>query len=239
MMPVATVLAGLAAGLAAVLPGEAPVDPDGEEARRWILEELSGAQYRAAEPTWWDLLSKAFWDWLGSLDLSGTGLLQGPLLAVVVIVVIAAIVVAFLVFGAPRLNRRSAVTGSLFGEGEDRTSDQLRDAAKTAAAAGDWALAFEELFRCLARVLSERVIVTTNPGTTATGFAASAGAAFPDAAGRLAANAAVFDRVRYLGGDGTEQEYRILVELERELRTARPAAAGGTSPASATPEPVR
>lgn len=231
--------------LLAVLPGDAPVDPDAEEARRWILEELSGPQYRAAEPTWWDLLSQAFWDWLNSLDLSGTGILQGPLLAIVVIVIIAAIVVAFLVFGAPRLNRRSAVAGALFGEDEDRTSDQLRDAARVAAAAGDWALALEELFRCLARVLSERVIVSTNPGTTATGFAASAGGAFPEAADRLAANAAVFDRVRYLDGEGTEPEYRALVELERELRTARPPghpAAGptvGAEAASATPEPAR
>ena len=69
---------GLLAAHLAALPGDAPVDPDREEARRWILEELTDAQYRAAEPTWWDLLSQAFWDWLTSLDLSGAGFLQGP-----------------------------------------------------------------------------------------------------------------------------------------------------------------
>lgn len=228
---------GLLAARIAVLPGDAPVDPDREEARRWILQELSDPRYRAAEPTWWDRLSQAFWDWLTSLDLSGTGFLQGPLLAVVVLVIAAAIVAAFLVFGVPRLNRRSNAAQALFGEGEDRTSEELRAAAGSAAAAGDWALAFEELFRCLAKVLSERVIVTTNPGTTATGFAASAGAAFPDAAERLVANAAVFDRVRYLGGRGTEPEYRALAALERELRTARPSTGAGA--ASATLEPVR
>ncbi len=224
-------------GLLAGLLGDVPVDPDGEEAQRWIIEELAKPAYQAAKPTWWDLLSQAFWDWLSSLDLSGAGLLQGPLLAVVVLVVLAAVVVAFLVFGAPRLNRRSVVTGALFGEDEDRTSDQLRDAASAAAAAGDWSLAIEELFRCLARALTERVIVSTHPGTTATGFAARAGVAFPDAAGRLAANAAVFDRVRYLGGQGAEPEYRELAELERELRTARPSSGAGA--ASEVLEPVR
>ncbi len=228
---------GLLAARVAVLPGDAPVDPDREEAQRWILEELSGPQYRAAEPTWWDLLSQAFWDWLSSLDLTGAGFLQGPLLAIIVLVIAAAIVVAFLVFGVPRLNRRSRAAGALFGDGEDRTSDQLRAAADAAAAGDDWALAFEELFRCLARVLSERVIVTTDPGTTATGFAASAGVAFPDAADRLTANAAVFDRVRYLGGQGTEPEYLALAALERELRTAHPSTGAGA--ASATLEQMR
>ena len=228
---------GLLAAHLAALPGDAPVDPDREEARRWILEELTDAQYRAAEPTWWDLLSQAFWDWLTSLDLSGAGFLQGPLLAIVVLVIAAAIVAAILVFGVPRLNRRGTATGALFGDGEDRTSEELRAAAGAAAAAGDWALAFEELFRCLARVLTERVIVTTSPGTPATGFAASAGAAFPDAAARLAASAAAFDRVRYLGGQGTEPEYRALSVLERELRTARPSTNAGA--ASGTLEQAR
>lgn len=231
----------LAAPLLAADDGDVPVDPTWDEARRWILEELSRPQYQAAKPTWWDLLSRAFWDWLNSLDLSGAGFLQGPLLAIVVIVVIAAVVAAFLIFGAPRLRRRSAVAGALFGEDEDRSSDQLRAAAVAAAASRDWALAIEELFRCLARVLSERVLVSTDPGTTATGFAARASAVFPEAATRLGAGAAAFDRVRYLGGRGTEAEYRDLVELERELRTARPAS--GAPPrleaSSGAPETVR
>lgn len=217
--------------------GDAPVDPTGDEARKWIIEELSGPQYQAAKPTWWDLLSQAFWDWLDSLDLSGTGFLQGPLLAIVVLVIAAAVVAAFLIFGVPRLRRRSAVAGALFGDDEDRTSDQLRAAARSAAASGDWTLAIEELFRCLARVMSERVLVSTDPGTTATGFASRAGVVFPDFANRLVAEAAVFERVRYLGGSGTEVEYRDLIELERELQTARPLARDSAT--SQAPVPAR
>lgn len=230
----------LAAAILAIAPlagdGDVPVDPTGDEARRWILEELSDPRYQAAQPTWWDLLSQAFWDWLTSLDLSGAGFLQGPLLAIVVLVIVAAIVAAFLIFGVPRLRRRSSVGGALFGADEDRTSDQLRAAARSAAASGDWALAIEELFRCLARVMSERVLVSTDPGTTATGFARRAGVVFPAFADRLAAGAGVFDRVRYLGGQGTEAEYRELVALEDEARTARPVSRDGAT--SAVPEPA-
>ncbi|GAA3735779.1 DUF4129 domain-containing protein [Leifsonia bigeumensis] len=233
MTPAASILAfGLLAG-----DGDVPVDPTGDEARRWIIEELSGPQYQAAKPTWWDLLSQAFWDWLSSLDLSGAGFLQGPLLAIVVTVIAAVIVAAFLIFGVPRLRRRSALGGALFGEDEDRASEQLRAAARSAAASGDWALAIEELFRCLARVMSERVLVSTDPGATATGFAARAGAVFPGFADRLGAGAGVFDRVRYLGGRGTETDYRDLLDLEQELRAARPLARDRA--ASEMPEPVR
>ena len=211
-------LLGVLAGAVA----DVPVDPDGDQARRWILEELSKAEYQAAKPTWWDLLSKAFWDWFNSLDLSGAGILQGPLLVFLIILIGAAIVVAFVIFGRPRRNRRS-LAGALFGEDESRTAEQLRRAASAAASSGDWALAIEELFRALARGVDERVLVATVPGTTASGFARLASAVFPGHADRLASGAAAFDGVRYLGEPGTEEDYRALVALEGELRTARPA----------------
>lgn len=216
--------------------GDVPVDPDGGEAKRWILEELSKPEYQAAKPTWWDLLSQAFLDWFSNLDLSGAGIFQGPLLAILLLVIVAVIIVGILIFGVPRRNRHGFVPGALFGADEQRTSEQLREAARAAAAAGDFSLAVEELFRSLARVLTERVVVSTHPGTTATGFAAKAGAVFPHAAEELAAHARVFDRVRYLAGRASEPEYVALAELERELRTARPGPTippgPGTIPAS-------
>lgn len=215
--------------------GDAPVDPDREEARRWLVEELSQQKYQAAKPNWWDLLSKAVLDWLSSLSLGNAGFLQGPFLLLVVLVIAGALVGAFFIFGAPKLARRSAVSGALFGLDESRTSEELRAAAQSAAQQGDWALAIEELFRCLARGLAERVLVSTNPGTTALGFAARAGEVFPDHAARLQSNARSFDRVRYLDGSGSEEEYRALVELERDLSRARPPA---TTPAPATSSEV-
>ena len=36
-----------------------PLDPDATEARRWVLDELANPEYRAAEPTAFDLFAQA------------------------------------------------------------------------------------------------------------------------------------------------------------------------------------
>lgn len=200
---------------------EVPVDPDADEARQWILDELSDPRYEAAKPTWFDELSAAVIEWLLSLAESATGGPSGVLLAIVVVLIVVALVAAFLIFGMPALNRRSTVNKSLFGEDDERTAEAMRRAADAAAAAGEWALAIEESFRAMARGLAERTILATTPGTTAHGFSASAGAAFPALAADLAGAADSFDRVRYLGRPGTEPDYRAVAALERESRELR------------------
>ena len=220
-----------AAAFAALVPGgilpgsilasDVPVDPDAEQARQWIIAELSKPAYQAAQPTWFDRLSSAFWNWLTSLNFGDTGT-NGVILLIAVVIVAAAVVAAFLLFGAPRLNRRSAMTGALFGEDDDRSANAIRAAADAAADRQEWTLAIEELFRSIARGLAERTVVTTSPGTTARDFAARAGIPFPPYADRLASAARVFDGVRYLGREGTEAAFRETARLESELRTARP-----------------
>ena len=231
ILPLVPLLSGLAL--------DVPVDPDGDQARQWIIDELSKPEYQAAKPTWWDLLIKSFWDWISSLDLTGGGALQTPLMTALIVVVVAAIVAAFIIFGRPRRNRRSAIIGSLFGQDENRDAAALRRAASAAAAERNWTLAIEELFRALARMLAERVIVTTDPGTTAHGFAARASALFPESAGQLDKGADAFDAVRYLGLDGTEPDYDALVALERTLRTAQPVRAEGDRVGAGVPAGTR
>lgn len=209
---------------------DVPVDPDRDQGQQWILDELSKPEYAAAKPTWWDQLSKAVWDWFNSLSLDGGSASQVPLLVALLLIVAGVIVAAYFIFGRPRLNRRSAAIGSLFGDDEERTSEALRRAANAAAVRADWALAIEELFRSLARAMAERVLVTTDPGTTASGFAARAGLIFSDHSHQLTSSAAIFDNVRYLGRDGTEADYNTLAQLERELRSA--------SAPSSTPVPL-
>jgi hypothetical protein len=227
----------ITAALALTLPqvSDVPVDPGAEEARRWIIAELSKPAYQAAQPTWFDRLSAAFWQWLTSLQF-GSGGAGWPVMLIIVVVVAAAVIAAFLIFGAPRRNRRSAVTGALFGDDDDRSARAIRASADAAAAAGDWTLAIEELFRCIARGLAERTVVTTSPGTTARDFAARAGGAFPEFAARLGTAASAFDEVRYLGRTGVEETYREVGALEVELRSARPrletVGAGAAGPGS-------
>ena len=208
------------------LPLDVPVDPDGPEARRWLLEELSKPAYQAARPSWFDQAVRQIEDWINSL-INGLGSVQvpgiGSLLGLVAVAIaIALLVIAFLVFGLPRISRRSTAGGSLFAEEDARNAAELRRDAERAAASGDYTLAIAELFRALARGLDERTLVSTFPGSTATELATEAGEVFPGAASRLAVAAASFNGVRYLGARGTESEWEHLVALERELRTAKP-----------------
>ena len=203
------------------LAADVPVDPGADEARRWLLDELTDPRYEAAKPTWFDQLSSAFLDWLISLADGDSGGPSGLLLAIVVVLVVAALVAAFLIFGVPALNRRSTVTGALFGQDDERSAAAMRRAAEDAAARGDWAVAIEEAFRAIARGLAERTILQTSPGTTAHGFSDRAAALVPALAAELASAADSFDRVRYLGRPGSEAEYREVARLEAELRGTR------------------
>ena len=201
---------------------DVPLVPDAPGARDLLQRELSKPEYQTAQPSLWDIVSKAFWDWVNSLRVPGEGPFTGlfPIIAMTVVVV--GIVIAFIVWGVPRLNRRSARQLDLFGERDDRTAERLRQDARTAAAAGDWTLALQELYRAIARGLSERTIVVVTPGTTAHGFAARAAAAFPQDGRALAEAADVFDAVRYLEATGTEAQYRELEALDTRLSVAAP-----------------
>lgn len=207
------------------LPWDVPVDPDAPDATEWLITELSKPEYQAAKPTLFDRIAQAIGDWLDSLQL---GSAEGPPalgFGVVAAIVVAAVVVAFLVFGLPRLNRRSTVTGALFGDDDARSAARIRQDAERAAAAGDYSAAIVDMFRSLARGLAERTLVSTTPGTTARDFAARAGATFPALADRLATAAVSFDGVRYLGRTGTADEYRDIAALEAALRAASPVSA--------------
>jgi hypothetical protein len=204
------------------LPGDVPVDPLPPEAKQWLIDELSKPQYQAAKPTLFDQISKAIADWFASLQFGDA---QGPPVfgnAVIIVLVVAGLVVAFLIYGIPRLNRRSSVVGELFGENDDRSAADMRADAAAAASRGDYATATAELFRAIARGLAERSIVTVTPGTTAHGFAVRAAATFPNFGARLGDAATAFDEVRYLEHPGSVDAYESLVALESDLRSARP-----------------
>lgn len=199
-----------------------PVDPDAPEARRLLIEELAKAPYRAAQPSWFDRLSQGFFDWLGSL-FSGAGSEGGGWLPLVATVLVAAaIIIALLLWGVPRLNRRQHKNALLFGEHESRSAEQMRDAARNAAAQGNWPLAIAEQFRALAAGLSERTIVDVSPGTTATDFARAAARALPAESLAFADAARAFDEVRYLEHSGNNTDYLAVLSLDDRVRQARP-----------------
>lgn len=200
-----------------------PVDPDAPEARRWLEDELQKPEYQAAQPTPFDLAMQAIRDWFLGLFEGATGV-PAPILTLLVVLLVAALlIVAFLVFGVPRLRRRQHAPVPLFDDHDRRGLEVLRRAAEAAAAAGDWPLAIEERFRAVVRGVVERDLVRVHPGTTARGFADAASRPFPGHAAALRTAAAGFDGVRYLGRAGTAAEYEQVTALEAELTAARPA----------------
>ncbi len=223
-----TAVAGTGAVLAAwAADAVPPLEPDGDEARRWAETELSDPAYDIAEPTPLDRIAQAIGDFLGDLfstELSGG---WGSLFAVIAAgIVVALIVVAFAVWGVPRSSRRArAASGTLFGEAEGRSAAELRQAAASAARREDWDAAIVLHFRALARGCVERGVVDTPPGATVHAFARAAGRAFPPLADRLESAATAFDDVRYLRRPGTERLYRLVADVDSEVVAARPASA--------------
>jgi hypothetical protein len=214
-----------------LFPFDVPVDPDAPDARDWLLDELSKQPYQAAQPSFIDRLAQQILQWFGDVIdwLFGNGAAgpqtDAPLWILAILIPVAVIlVVAFLLYGLPRLNRRSAVTGALFGDDDARDAVSMRRAAERAAAAGDYTTAIAELFRAIARGLAERTLVATFPGTTAREFSRRASIVFPADADPLTSAALDFDGVRYLDRVGTPEQWNAMVALERRLRTARPAA---------------
>src|SRR3954447_22347688 len=96
---------------------DVPVQPSGDEARRWLLDELAKQPYQASKPMPVDLAAQAFFDWLGSLFRGHGAPAPTALLGAALPVVVALVVIALLLFGTPRANRRSrGPAAGLFGD---------------------------------------------------------------------------------------------------------------------------
>ncbi|KQM84098.1 DUF4129 domain-containing protein [Agromyces sp. Leaf222] len=220
-----------AAAVRALGIGAEPLDPDADEARRWLLDELSNPRYRAAEPNAFDRFAQAIRDWFLDL-LSGAGAVPGEVVALlVVLAALVLVVVGLLVFGLPRLRRRRRAADLPSFAGDLRDAATIRRSADAAARDRDWPLAIEERFRALVRDLVERELVHVHPGTTARAVADAAARPFPDARPSLADAASAFDDVRYLGAPGDAATYERMTALDRELAAARPARPAGSAAA--------
>lgn len=207
-----------AATATAMALAEVPVTPDGQQARDWLVNELAKQEYQSAQPTWFDYLASAVRDWFESLNFGSASGPSGLGMLIVGATVVTVIVIAFLIFGRPRVNQRSEIMGTLFGETDQRTALAMRVAAELASQRGDYALAITELFRSIAQGLAERGVLSVNPGTTAHDFGRRAGESFPNHAAAITVAARAFDDVRYLGRRGAEEQYRLMVTLEMALR---------------------
>ena len=212
-----------------------PLIPDGQEGREWAERELADPRYAAAEPTPLDRLAQAIRDALGSLFGAQAPPGLGPAVLVgLALLVIALIVLAFVIWGRPRLSRRTTAAIPLFGEDDVRSAADLRREASDRTVAGDWDAAIVLRFRALARSTIERGVVAARPGATAQSFARSAARSFPALAGSLAETASAFDDVRYLRRPGSPEDYQLVAATDDAVAGARPMSDEGASVASVT-----
>ncbi|WP_082543031.1 DUF4129 domain-containing protein [Microbacterium sp. Root53] len=208
--------------LAAPMPGG--LDPDRDEAREWAERELADPAYDAAEPTLIDRIARTIADFFTDLLTPRGDLEWSPVLAVAAVVLaIGLVVAAVLIWGRPRLAHRTAERSALlFGEAESRSAAELRAAAASHAAAGEWDAAVVVRFRALARGLEERGVLEAPPGTTAQGLARRAVPAFPPEEAALHDAARAFDDVRYLRRPGTAELYAAVAALDERLARTVP-----------------
>ncbi|MEU5227065.1 DUF4129 domain-containing protein [Streptomyces toyocaensis] len=206
-------------------PVTLPRDPAREAARR----ELSKRMYHENDPSWFQRALDAFWEWVGKLfDAASTATPGGALgLIVVIAAAIAVLGALWWRLGTPR--REPASTPALFDD-RPRSAAEHRAAAEAHAVQGHWNQAVQECMRAVVRALEERALLDIRPGRTADEAAAEAGRALPAHTDRLHGAARAFDDVTYGGRTATEQSYRRIAELDRDLERARPqlAGSGGT-----------
>ncbi|WP_221585395.1 DUF4129 domain-containing protein [Microbacterium sp. G2-8] len=202
--------------------------PDRDDAREWAEQELSDPAYREAEPTLFDRVAQAIGDVIANLFTPQIGGAEwSPLWTIVIVAIaVAAIVVAFVIWGLPRGERRHASRPSaeLFDD-DARSAAELRTDADAAAAREDWDAAVVLRFRAIARGIDERGVLFAPPGMTARAFSEAAREYFPPHASDLAAAASRFDDVRYLRRRATRETAQQLAGLDRALASARPAKA--------------
>lgn len=221
------------------LPVDVPVDLGPDEARRILQDELEKSRYQPAPagaetPEWLKQLQRWFQNLLDSLGGENT---VPAWVVVLVIVGIAVVVVAFLLFGVPRIRRRSGIAtdDALFEADDHRDAAAMRRDADAAARAGDYASAIAERFRAIARSLHERTLVSTLPGSTAHDVARRAAVPLPEQSAALRAAASDFDAVRYLGDPGDRERYARMASLDDAVARTRPRL--DDAPRASTAEP--
>jgi hypothetical protein len=180
-------------------------------------EELGKHVYQQARPSVEQQILSAIWRWVVHAYHRIVDATPGG--AVGLLVIIAAVAIAGVVF-----SRRLGVSGRRrsgdtdFDLPADVSSDQLRAAADTFAASGEWAEAVRARLRAVVRALEERGIIDPRPGRTATEVAAEAGSVRPDLRERLRSGARIFGEIWYGRRPATPADDAALRELDTALR---------------------
>ncbi|MGO0576604.1 DUF4129 domain-containing protein [Ornithinimicrobium panacihumi] len=202
-----------------------PVDPDRDQARTWLEEELARPGYTTER----SLVSRVL-EWIGdrlpSLDLPGQLPAWTAWVALAVVLVAALAVIAF---GTRDRWRKASLADRRASPGavleEELTARDYRDRARSAMAAGDLDAALVDSYRAVAAGAVERTLLDDRPGRTAHEVALDLAAPFPAFAAELGVAGDRFDAVRYGDHHATAAQARDMAELEARLAAERPVTA--------------
>lgn len=182
-----------------------PVVPDADTAREWARDELSKTEYASQGTSWFE----KFLEWVQELfdQVGSFGGDLSPLWTVLLVVLAIAIVavVVWLVLGPLRRSRRGRLRVGMLDD-DERSSQQMRDAALAAQNHQDWDTAVMEWYRASVRRMEERGRLADSPGATAKEAARLLGDAAPAVASEAAQSAHFFDVARYGAGGLGEAE---------------------------------
>ncbi|MGW9404538.1 DUF4129 domain-containing protein [Arthrobacter sp. NPDC055585] len=215
---------------------EVPVEPDADQARSWLENELSKAEYQDAQPSLLERAVAKILEFLTDLlsGIQGVGAPAGILLLALGALVLLALAVLVV---RPRLNARRKPAGLFDEAGADQDAAAHRALAEQAAQAGDWDGALAERLRAILRSAEERVILHPQAGRTAQEAGTALSAVFPAEAEEIRWLSRRFDEVRYGGSRAAEPDARRAADLDAALLSSQPApSAASAVPSLAVPK---
>lgn len=219
----------------AALPLEMPVEPDADQAREWVQDELAKRSYKDAGPGLIDRFWERIGEWLNDLADGVGGLAPGKGAFILVAGAVVLVAVAILVI-RPRLNASVSRQTRVFSkEAVEKASDH-RDRASRVAAEGRWGEALAEHFRAMVRSAEERAVFETRPARTAAEAGSELAAAFPGYRPEIMWLRQRFDEVLYGKGTAAEADYRRAQILDAALDAAQPSGRAATEFTLAVPK---
>lgn len=192
------------------------LDPEGDEARRWAVEELSKAKYQEPGQSLVERLGTWLIERLQQLNLDVT--FNPSATGSIAIIIFLLVVGGFaLYYGRLRPGARKKASGPSTILDDSRPLDRLEQDAAAALRAGNYASACADYYRASIRILDERGLILATPGMTAVEAAwqGNATTGLP-----LGPGAQLFDSVVYGGGSATLADAQAMADLANRCRQA-------------------
>ena len=212
------------AGLVGTAPSR--LDPGNDQARSWLLQELSKPPYRDPRDPFTRAI-QAFEQWLFNL-LNGIHVEVHPLPTFVA--VLGAVLLLVLLVFVLRFVRRTprgprAASPAVLGD-ERLSADQYRERARRAFDGQRYAECVLDALRAIAQGAVERTLLDDAPSMTAHEIGTRLSRVFPTAATELRWAADRVDAVAYGHLTASRADATRLLELDRNLADLRPARLG-------------